>query len=218
MERQGEPERGTGGPPDPDGMNQGYQSIIERDERRGHPVVIKRARRSSVPLWRWVEAWILGREARALHQLQDVPEVPVLIERPDPWTLVMEHREGVPLSEMDPASLPSEYFQQLEDVIDALHERGVVHSDLKKKDNLMVTPEGDPVVLDFGASFRQGSGWRLVNRFLYRQFKQIDRNAISKLKQRYCEELVTDRDRENLENPVLLERVSRIGRKLLPWR
>lgn len=199
-------------------IQQGYQSEIEKSEHRGHPVIIKRARRRHVPLWRWVEAWLISREARALEILEDVQEVPLLLEKPDPWTLVMEFREGTPLSEVDLNDLPGSFFRQLEVVVDEIHDHGVVHSDLKKKDNLMVTEEDEPVLVDFGTAFVESSFWRPVNRFLYNQFHQIDQNAVSKLKSRYARSEFTEQDQRNLDQPVFLERVSRVGRNLAPWR
>jgi len=50
-------------------------------------------------------------------------------------------------------------------LVDRIPRRGVAHLDLRKRDNILVAPDGTPSVIDFNASvsFRPGSlGARLV--------------------------------------------------------
>jgi non-specific serine/threonine protein kinase len=73
--------------------------------------------------------------------------------------LVMEFVEGRPLSALIPAGgLPVEtvalYGAQIAGALAHAHSRGVVHRDLKCL-NIVVTPEGQTKVLDFGIALRQ---------------------------------------------------------------
>ncbi len=75
--------------------------------------------------------------------------------------IAMELVEGRPLSERIGAGLAVEtvirYAAQIADALDHAHERGVVHRDLKSQ-NVIVTPEGRPKVLDFGLARRVSGG------------------------------------------------------------
>jgi len=72
--------------------------------------------------------------------------------------IAMEYVEGRPLSELiRPAGLPFEttlrYGEQLASALAHAHDRGIVHGDLKPL-NIIVTPQGDSKILDFGLARR----------------------------------------------------------------
>ena len=72
--------------------------------------------------------------------------------------IVMEYIEGKLLSELNPPDgLPAEnvisYAMQISDALAHAHERGVIHRDLKGQ-NVVITPDGRPKVLDFGLAMR----------------------------------------------------------------
>lgn len=82
----------------------------------------------------------------------------------------------------------------------------------------MVSPDHEPIVIDFGTHFRKKSKYRIVNQFLYEQFHQMDLNAVSKLKNQFCPEAMTERDKQRLNEPVLLEKLDRARRNyVLDW-
>ncbi len=99
------------------------------------------------------------REIAALRRL-DHPGIARLLDAgtldsadgPRPW-FAMERVEGVTLGEWRRADPPErERLRLLADLCDAVHgahQHGVVHRDLKPQ-NILVTPDGRPKVLDFG--------------------------------------------------------------------
>jgi tetratricopeptide (TPR) repeat protein/ribosomal protein S27E len=100
------------------------------------------------------------REARSVAQLRhaaivSVHEVSTVNDNP---YLVSDFVEGVTLSELLSARRPPhrESARLIADVADALayaHEHGVVHRDVKPS-NIMIRPDGSPVLMDFGLAKR----------------------------------------------------------------
>jgi tRNA A-37 threonylcarbamoyl transferase component Bud32 len=173
----------TGGP---------FKADITRVTLDGVPAVLKDF--SAKP---WA-ARLLGRrqvarEWRALERLRGVPGVPachgaihgglaLLLERMEGERITrfcQEHPEGI-------ASM----FARLERLVASLHERGVVHNDLRKRDNILVTPDGTPCVIDFNASFclrpDRGIGRRLLG-----VLRRVDEGAILKWKARLAPALLS---------------------------
>lgn len=199
-------------------MNGGYQSQVSVESYRGQKAVIKRVLHPRVPLVRDLEGWVLNREVRALKLLRDVPQVPDFLGRPDRYSFAMQYVDGRTLRERDPETLPSTFFIELGEVVERMHAVGVVHSDLKKKENVLATPRDTPVLIDFGTSFFRQSNGNPVMSWLYGQFKQIDRNAVAKYKRRYCPEALSVEEKEGLEQPVFLEKISRFGNRYILFR
>jgi len=89
------------------------------------------------------------REAQALAALSH-PNIATLYGL-EGNSIVMELVEGATLAEAGrvPVADAMEYARQIAEALEAAHERGIVHSDLKPG-NVKVTPEGQVKVLDFG--------------------------------------------------------------------
>lgn len=150
-------------------------------------------------------AW---REARSLHRLRDVSGIPALRGRPDKRSLLMEYIPAVPITRASHADWPA-FFTALERLLDAMHDRGVAHCDLRSPNNTLVSEAGDPVLVDFVASVHQGRPWNPVGRWLFALFCRVDRKAVIKLKSIVAPELVTDDERPLLEHRAAAHRALR---------
>jgi len=101
----------------------------------------------------WVARVLLRRERRALRALEGLAGVARVLdgargndERGDD-ELWRSFVPGTPLCLA--ATLPRDYFERLEELVRALHERGVCHNDLHKEGNVLVGDDGYPALVDF---------------------------------------------------------------------
>jgi serine/threonine protein kinase len=118
--------------------------------------------------YRWALAKFLD-EARTLRELghpvphRNIVRVRQFIEANDTAYLVMDYEEGRPLSRIldKRGTLPEgELKNILEPLLDGLervHEANVWHRDVKPN-NILIRPDGSPVLIDFGAARREVAG------------------------------------------------------------
>jgi serine/threonine protein kinase len=99
------------------------------------------------------------REARAAARLNHVNLCRIFDvgQWSDYHYLTMSFVEGRPLSKCPPAGAraAAALIRKVADGLAEAHRQGIVHRDLKPA-NILVTPRGEPVVMDFGAALRLG--------------------------------------------------------------
>ena len=125
----------------------------------GTPRVRRVACGGSLPGSRFVARRLLAREARALEALAGLPGVPRLVEVA-PGILERSWIDGAPLSRA--AELPEDFFDRLDDLVRAIHARGVCHNDLHKEQNVLVAADGWPALLDFQLASVHRAGSRAL--------------------------------------------------------
>jgi predicted Ser/Thr protein kinase len=136
---------------------------------------------------RWLARRLAAREARALHVLRRVPGVPRLISW-DGRKLVRSWLPGVPLQRA--GGVDATYFRAALSLLRRLHAAGVVHNDLAKEPNWLVTPQGRPALVDFQLAMRPRYRGRL-----FRMLAHDDLRHLLKHKRSYCPGLLTRRER-----------------------
>jgi hypothetical protein len=142
--------------------------------------VVKDYRQSGWLLRAFAGPWLIGREERIYRMLESAPGVPRLIRRLDRWALVVEHVEGRCCADYADGELPAEFFDRLLDVVKAMHARGVVHCDIKNRANIVVTPDGQPYLLDFATAFSRGPWFSLLQRLAFERFRVDDLRGVMK--------------------------------------
>jgi len=135
----------------------------------------------------WLAPWLVRRELRVFRSLETVEAVPRSLGAIDSLALALEFRPGEPLSRALAARMGGEavarFLADLERDISAMHERGVVHLDLRHRDNVLWGADARPVLVDFAGamSFRPGSFW-------YRWYRPTvlvyDERALAKWRER----------------------------------
>jgi hypothetical protein len=134
-------------------------------------------------------AWARGlgrlqvrREVAAYRWLTGVPGVPTLIGRIDALALAIERIEGERLAfaEVSPGE-GEKHVARLRTILDAIHARGVVHNDLRGRENVLLTRDGELAVVDFAAAIRLRPGG-LAHRLFFRRLALADEAAFLKWK------------------------------------
>lgn len=164
-------------------LTQGHQAEVRRFQSQqtgwAEAVVIK------APCGRGVRRWLsqlgLRREYAAYCRLGQLPGIATCHGLSAGHHLVLQSVEGQRLSDLDERPAPA-FFDRLLALIQSMHARGVAHGDLKRKDNLLITPDGHPVILDFGTAVVRQHGFHPLNHRVYALLQQTDLNAWIKLK------------------------------------
>lgn len=190
----------------------GYQGQTLLYENAGRRLVIK------VPIGRgprrWIATLLLRHEARVYACLDGFTGAPKYYGLLKNRYLVLAYVEGV--SARTAAYVDrGAFFSELLHFINELHRRGIAHSDLQKKDNLLVVAGSTPCLLDFGTAVIRKPGFAPINRLHYRLAKRLDINQYIKLKYRKRFDALSAAD-QALYQRTTVEKVARALKRL--WR
>ncbi|NIW23731.1 MAG: hypothetical protein GWN29_03770 [Gammaproteobacteria bacterium] len=174
--------------------------------------VVKSA--SGVWPWRAFGEAAIRREHRIYSIIAGIPGIPQCLGLIDDRTLVLEHIEGTTFrrGEMQLEHWDS-FFVKLLATLHGIHARGVAHGDLKRKDNLLIGPDEQPYIVDFGVASVEKRATMPWSNAIYRWMHQYDYNAWVKLKSRRQLDALLPEDAA-LYKPTVTERVARVIRKI----
>jgi tRNA A-37 threonylcarbamoyl transferase component Bud32 len=188
--------------------------------RVGDTVV--RDTRAARPWARALARHLMRREHRALSRLalgRGIPGVPALLAL-DSGVLTRRWIEGAPMHLAKPRD--PRYFREAARLVRRLHAANVIHNDLAKETNWLVTPEGQPALVDFQLAMtlaRRGA--------LARALGHDDIRHLLKHKRSYLPERLTAREKRILATPSLAARAWMasgkkvylfVTRRILHWR
>jgi tRNA A-37 threonylcarbamoyl transferase component Bud32 len=183
---------------------------------------VLRDARPARPWARRLALHLMRREYRALTRLAlgsgtaGVPRVVGI----DAGVLTRHWIEGAPMQVARPRD-PA-YFRAAARLVRRLHAANVIHNDLAKETNWLVTPQGEPALVDFQLAMvltRRGA--------LARALGHDDIRHLLKHKRTYLPERLTVRERRILATPSLASRAWMasgkrvylfVTRRLLHWR
>lgn len=191
--------------------------------REGVPLLVKDVRYSPSPYRFTVGRLLLGVEERMYRRLEGLPFVPRFFGRLDEDALVLERVDARPLNLVSPEDLDPAFYDRLGECVDRMHERGVVHLDIRHRGNILVTRDGRPVLIDFANSLYLG-GNPVSRKILVPLLGQIDHSGVLKYKMRDFPDRMTEADRlrygriERLRFLWPFDRLRRILRRLPGFR
>jgi len=186
-------------------LSRGYQGHVYLYEGKGQRLILKAP--TGWGLGRLIRRGMLRNEHRVYSRLSGVSGIPRCYGLLDGCYLVLEFIDGGPIRR---ARITDRgvFFETLLKIIKELHKADVAHTDLKKKDNLLVVEGRRPCVIDFGVAVIRKPGFAPLNRYLYNLARKFDFNAWVKLKYDGKYESIADEDREYY-NRTVVEKVSR---------
>jgi serine/threonine protein kinase len=195
-------------------LARGYQGAVSVVATSAGRRIVKEAM-GPQPL-RALRRAMLRREFAVYQRLRGIAGVPQCYGLENGERLLLEYVEGPSLRDLKNAPAERErFFDALLALIQAVHRAGVAHADLKRKDNILVRADGQPVLIDFGSAvlLREDAG--ALRRWLFRQACRLDLNAWVKLKYRRRYSAMSPSDRQYYR-PTFLERAARLVRQ--GWR
>jgi len=155
-------------------LSSGYQGSAYLYESGPTKLVIKQA--AGGLLTGWFHRLMLRREAHVYQLLGDLPGVPHSPGMLDDTYLLLEFIDGESMKEARHGlSDPPAFYDRLREIISSFHALGIAHGDLKRKDNVLVTPDECPVVIDFGTAVTRDRS--LFDRLVFRLVRRFDYNA-----------------------------------------
>ncbi|MDZ7644175.1 MAG: hypothetical protein U5K76_08205 [Woeseiaceae bacterium] len=131
------------------------------------------------------------------------------------------HRRRKPTRVRAAGVIPGDFFGAARRLLCRLHRAGIVHNDLAKEPDLLVTPAGCPAFIDFQLALhapRRGRVFRLLAR--------EDLRHLLKHKRTYCADRLTAREKAILASPSVPSRLRMasgkrvymfVTRRLLGW-
>ena len=161
-------------------LSSGYQgSAYLFDDGGAHRLVVKEA--GGGVLTGWFHRMMLRREAHVYQLLRDVVGVPHSPGMLDEQHLLLEYIDGESLKDERSVLVdPEIFYARLRQVISDIHAAGVAHGDLKRKENILVTRNNEPVVIDFGTAVTRAGN--PLDQLLYPLVRRFDDNAWIKVK------------------------------------
>jgi serine/threonine protein kinase len=186
-------------------LSRGYQGHVYLYRDKGRRLVIKAP--MGWGLGKLIRLLMLRNENRVYSRLSEMKGIPRCHGLLDNRYLVLEYIDGTPIRNAR-ITERNAFFEALLTVIKGLHEAGVAHTDLKKKDNVLVVDGSIPYVIDFGVAVVRKPGFAPINHYLYNLASTFDFNAWVKLKYDGTYEDVTEEDSVYF-NRTFIEKVSR---------
>ena len=189
---------------------QGSRPDVLLIEIEGEQAVLKDFSNSDRGFSHFIGPLLVHREVRSLKKLDGMRGIPRLLRRVNRYAFLIAAIDATPASQLRDCGCPQSFFDNLNNLLDRMHDRGVAHCDLRSAGNTLIDRNQQPWLVDFVASIHQGSRWNLPGRWIFSQFVRADHSAELKLKKRLSPELLTTHELAMLEKQgSYLERLAR---------
>jgi len=183
---------------------------------------VVRDTRAARPWARHLARHLMMREHRALTRLaldSGIEAIPKVLDI-EPGQLTRSWIEGTPMQLAQPRD--AAYFRAASRLVRRLHAANVIHNDLAKETNWLVTPDGRPALVDFQLAMTLTKRGALA-----RALGHDDLRHLLKHKRTYLPDRLTAREKRILETRSLPSRIWMasgkpiylfVTRRLLHWR
>ena len=155
--------------------------VYRVESAEGNPRVVKDC--ATLPWYsRGLARFLMGRERRLMRRLEGLSGFPVVREKIDRNAFSMGVMKGSVLSPDNFRLAPRRIADDLLQQVSRMHERGVFHLDLRQRQNILLGPGMEVLILDFGA------GWApnpVARKVFGKLLGEIDRSAALKYLARF---------------------------------
>lgn len=162
---------------------------------------------------RWSGALQLSREERAYTRLAGVAGIPRFLGRIDRNAIAIQYVPGVRLPKFHKkmGGVPR-VAERLGELLGAVHARGIIHGDLRSRDNILVTPAGELFLIDFSSAgvFDLRTWW---GRTVFTRLRRAEERALLKWKMELVPEQATEEERRAHRRFVRVRRLWPFNRK-----
>ncbi len=160
-------------------------------DAHGRWAVVKIARRTDflgIPLT-WLGKFLCRRELRFYAALSDLYNVPPVLGRIGETGFAHAYVRGAPLSKG--ATIPDMFFDELNQLIATLYQRGIAYVDTNKPENILLGSDGRPHLIDFQISYSLDDlGNNPLGRWVLNKLHAADRYHVCKHKRRLRPDLL----------------------------
>jgi RIO-like serine/threonine protein kinase len=185
-------------------------------EKKGVRAVVKDFSNSRFLYRNIIGRFLIWRERRAYETLKGLKGIPAYYGVIDGLALALEEIPSRPLKKHNKdMKLPETFFDDLKNIVDSFHKRGLAHCDLKNGANVLVGHDGRPYIVDWSASISEKECRFFPMNRIYLRFVLDDYFAIIKLKMRYAPETLTLTEEREYAQRSHMERGVRVVRDRL---
>jgi RIO-like serine/threonine protein kinase len=166
-----------------------------------------------------VGRFLLWRERKAYRRLKGLRGVPTCYQVIDGLALVIEEISGRDIEGLEnEGALSEEFFNQLQELVENVHGRGLAHCDLKRAPNILLGHDERPYIVDWSASISEREFRVFPLNLIYQRFLQDDLNAVTKMKLRHCPQSVGPEEaRRYFHRSKTEEKIRSVRDKLRNW-
>lgn len=174
----------------------GTRPVVWRIEENGVKAIVKDFSRNSYWFRNVIGRFLIWREKKAYKRLEGLSGVPACFGSIGGTALIIEEIQGKDIGTAETGkSLDERFFNDLKELIDRFHDRGIAHCDLKRAPNIILGIDGNPYIIDWAASISKSEFRFFPLNLIYERFLQDDLNAVTKIKLKYLPESVSTEER-----------------------
>lgn len=142
----------------------------------------------------WIGRLLRNREAWFYERLHDLPGVPAYTGSVEPNGMAHAFIPGAPLGRRD--DVDDRFFGDLQELLRAIHGRGMAYVDLNKRQNILKGADGRPYLIDFQISaYCRSDRWHQAPlRWLLRRCQNADEYHLLKHKRRLRPDQLTEEE------------------------
>ncbi len=191
------------------------------DQAAEPPLAVLKLQRT-YPLYglpmKWLGRMVARHEMAVFQKLQGVRGIPEFLGGYGPTGYM---HAFVPGMDLCPECQPDgEFFQRLQELLVAIHARGVAYVDTNKRENILYGDDQQPWLIDFQISFHCGGAWNnIVTRGILRRLQREDWYHFYKHKTRLAPQVCTPEDFAAAQNRSWYIRLHRrVAQPIIHWR